>query len=68
MKHRLKTPEGRKPYDRRKATIEPAFGVNKQAMGFRRFPLRGLQAVKGEWSLVSPPFNLKRMHRLYVSA
>jgi hypothetical protein len=48
MKHRLKTPEGRKLYDRLKATIEPAFGVNKQVMGFRRFPLRGLRAAKGE--------------------
>jgi hypothetical protein len=29
MKHRLKTPEGRKLYGRRKATIEPAFGLSK---------------------------------------
>jgi len=68
MKHRLKTPEGRKIYGRRKATIEPAIGVIKQVMGFRQFLLRGLRAVKGEWSLVSSAFNLKRMHRLYVSA
>ena len=68
MKHRLKPPEGRKLYGRRKATIEPAFGVIKQVMGFRHFLLRGLRAVKGEWSLVSSAFNLKRMHRLYVLA
>jgi len=53
---------------RRKATIEPAFGVIKQVMGFRQFLLRGLRAVKGEWSLVSSAFNLKRIHRLYVTA
>jgi hypothetical protein len=53
LKHRLKTPERRKTYGRRKATIEPAFGVIKQVRGFRQFPLRGLRAVKGEWSLVS---------------
>ncbi len=37
-------------------------------MGFRRFLLRGLRAIKGEWSLVCFAFNLKRMHQLYVSA
>lgn len=68
MKHRLKTPEGRNLYGRRKATIEPAFGVIKQVMGFRQFLLRGLRAVKGEWNLVSSAFNLKRIHRLYVLA
>jgi len=68
MKHRLKTPEGRNLYDRRKATIEPAFGVIKQVMGFRQFLLRGLRAVKGEWSLVSSAFKLKRIRRLYVLA
>jgi len=66
MKHRLKTPEGRNLYGRRKATIEPAFGVIKQVMGFRQFLLRGLRAVKGEWNLVSSAFNLKRIHRLSV--
>jgi len=65
---RLKTPEGRKLYGLRKATIEPAIGVIKQVMGSRQFLLRGVRAVKGEWSLVSSAFNLKRMHRLYVSA
>jgi transposase len=68
MEHRLKTPEGRKLYGRRKATIEPAFGVIKQVMGFRQFLLRGVRAAKCEWSLVCSAFNLKRMHRLYVSA
>jgi hypothetical protein len=51
-----------------KATIEPAFGVIKQVMGFRQFLLRGLRAAKGEWSLVSSAFNLKRMHQLSVLA
>jgi hypothetical protein len=68
MKHHLKTPEGRKTYGRRKATIDLAFGVIKQVMGFRQFLLRGLRAVKGEWTLVSSAFNLKRIHRLYVTA
>ena len=61
MKHRLKTPEGRAIYGRRKCTVEPVFGIIKSVLGFRQFHLRGLQAVSGEWTLVSMAWNLKRM-------
>jgi hypothetical protein len=30
-------------------------------LGFRQFPLRGLDSVRGEWSLVTMAWNLKRM-------
>ena len=30
-------------------------------MGFRQFSLRGLEAVRGEWSLVTMSWNIKRM-------
>ena len=63
-KHRLKTPEGKAIYARRKATVETVFGIIKEVMGFRRFHLRGLNAVSGEWTLVSLAWNLKRMHAL----
>src|SRR5271165_3988408 len=61
MAHRLKTPEGRKLYALRKQTPEPVFGVIKSALGFRQFSLRGLDKVRGEWSLVTMAWNLKRM-------
>jgi transposase len=64
MKSRLSTPAGRKIYGQRKGKIEPVFGVIKQVMGFRQFLLRGVDAVRGEWSLVCSAFNLKRMHKL----
>ena len=48
MRHRMKTPEGRALYARRKSTVETVFGVIKEVMGFRRFSLRGLAAVQGE--------------------
>ena len=63
-KHRLKTPEGKAIYSRRKATVETVFGIIKEVMGFRRFHLRGLSAVSGEWTLISLAWNLKRMHAL----
>ncbi|MTI89249.1 MAG: transposase, partial [Balneolaceae bacterium] len=51
-------------YARRKSTVEPVFGIIKQAMGFRQFLMRGLDKVKGEWKLVQCAYNLKRMHAM----
>jgi len=64
MKHRLKTLQGRKLYGLRKQTVEPVFGIIKSVMRFRQFLLRGLEAVGGEWSLVTMAWNIKRMAAL----
>jgi hypothetical protein len=64
MRNKLKTLEGRKMYSRRKSTVEPVFGIIKHVLGFRQFLLRGLEAVSGEWTLVSIAWNLKRMFAL----
>ena len=61
MKHRLKTRKGRQLYGLRKQTVEPVFGIIKSVMRFRQFLLRGLAAVRGEWSLVTMAWNIKRM-------
>jgi transposase len=61
MAHKLKTPEGRALYALRKQTPEPVFGIIKSVLGFRQFSLRGLDKVRGEWSLVTMAWNLKRM-------
>ena len=64
MAWKLKTKAGRACYAKRKSTVEPVFGIIKHVLGFRQFSLRGLDAVGGEWKLVSMAFNLKRMHIL----
>lgn len=64
MVHRLATPEGRQAYALRKQTPEPVFGIVKSVMGFRQFFLRGLDKVKGEWTLVTLAWNVKRMFSL----
>jgi len=64
MQWRLSTQEGRDFYARRKSTVEPVFGIIKHVMGFRRFLLRGLDKVRGEWKLLQCAYNLKRMHAL----
>jgi len=64
MAHRLKTPEGKNLYALRKQTPEPVFGIIKSVMGFRQFSMRGLEKVRGEWSLVTMAWNVKRMFTL----
>jgi transposase len=61
MSHRLQTPEGKKRYAVRKQTPEPVFGIIKSVLGFRQFLLRGLDNVRGEWTLVTMAWNMKRM-------
>ena len=64
MRHRLQTKEGKKRYALRKQTPEPVFGIIKSVLGFRQFLLRGLDKVRGEWSLVTMAWNIKRMFAL----
>lgn len=61
MRKRLRSKPGRARYRRRKALVEPVFGWVKRALGFREFSLRGLEKVRGEWSLVTLALNLKRI-------
>jgi hypothetical protein len=64
MAWHLRTPQGKQLYGLRKQTPEPVFGIIKSVMGFRQFLLRGLDCVRGEWSLVTMAWNIKRMHAL----
>jgi Transposase DDE domain len=61
MKHQLKTRAGRAQYGLRKQTVEPVFGIIKAVMRFRQFLLHGLDAVRGEWSLVTLAWNIRRL-------
>jgi len=67
MGHRLHTPEGKRLYALRKQTPEPVFGIIKSVLGFRQFLLRGLDRVRGEWTLVTMAWNMKRMFVLAVT-
>ena len=64
MAHRMKTLRGRALYALRKQTPEPVFGIIKSAMGFRQFSMRGLAKARGEWSLVTMAWNIKRIFAL----
>ena len=61
MRAKLDTDTGRALYAKRKQTVEPVFGIIKEAMGFRQFLLRGLEKVRGEWRLVCLAYNVRRL-------
>jgi transposase len=63
MQAKLQTPRGRAVYGLRKGVVEPVFGQIKGARGFRRFSLRGLKKIKGEWRLVCLTHNLLKLWR-----
>ena len=64
MAYRLRTPEGRACYGRRKSTVEAVFGQIKRVLGFRQFMLRGFERICGEWTLVATAYNLRRLFQL----
>ncbi len=64
MRRKLKTKAGKAVYAARKTIVEPVFGQIKHARGFRQFLLRGLEKVRGEWSLVCLTHNILKLYRL----
>ena len=61
MAAKVRTPAGRALYARRKVIVEPVFGEIKEARGFRRFLLRGLDNIRGEWCLACLTHNLLKI-------
>jgi hypothetical protein len=47
--------------NQRGSTVEPVFGWIKEAMGFRRWTVRGLEKVQTQWLLVCTAMNLIRL-------
>jgi transposase len=61
MRTKLRRAGHRSRYRLRKQTVEPVFGQMKECRGFRRFLLRGLEKVRGEWSLACIAHNLLKL-------
>ena len=64
MGEKLASDEGRAQYAKRKWISEAPNGWIKEVLGFRRFSLRGVEKVRGEWHLVCLALNIKRMREL----
>ena len=67
MRKKLASLAGQVAYARRKWIAETPHGWIKEGLGFRRFSLRGLQSVQGEWDLVCLALNIKRMSALMAA-
>ena len=61
MGEKLASPAGKARYAQRKWLSEAPNGWIEEGLGFRRFSLRGLAKVRGEWDLVCLALNIKRM-------
>jgi len=64
MRAKLRSPAGQAAYARRKAVVEPVFGVLKQQRGMRQFRTRGLNNVNNEFTLATLAYNITRLHAL----
>lgn len=67
MTAKLRTAAGRALYALRKTIVEPVFGQIKGARGIRRFLLRGLAKVRGEWRLICLTHNLLKLWRYHCA-
>ena len=61
VRRKLMKKKGRLTYALRKQIVEPVFGQIKHVRGLRQFLLRGLEKVKGEWSLWCTTHNLLKV-------
>jgi transposase len=67
MRAKLRSPARQAAYARRKAVVEPVFGVLKQQRGMRQFRTRGLQNVNNEFTLATTAFNIARLHGMMAA-
>jgi transposase len=51
----------REKLKRRKAIVEPIFGIIKQAHNFRRFTYKGIENAKTQWSMICTAVNLRKL-------
>ena len=67
MRAKLRSPAGQAAYARRKAIVEPVFGVLKQQRGMRQFRTRGFENVNNEFTLATLAFNIARLKSLLAA-
>jgi transposase len=64
MRFKLRQPDARRRYARRKTIVEPVFGQLKEARGFTTLSLRGLARAAGEYLLACLAHNLGKLLRI----
>jgi transposase len=66
MRYKMRQPEARQSYARRKTIVEPVFGQLKENRGFTGVSLRGLTLATGEYLLACLAHNLGKLLRVCV--
>ena len=68
MRARLKEPATAEQLRQRPALIERVFGQIKQHEGFRRWTVRGLEAVNAQWAMICCALNLRALYKNWRQA
>jgi transposase len=61
MKRKIDSPDGRRGYGRRFATVEPVFGNLRHNKRLNRFTLRGRRKVNAQWQLYCLVHNIEKL-------
>ena len=64
MRAKMRTERGTALYRRRKALVEPVFGVLKEQRNLSSFRMRSLDKVAIEFALAATAYNLTRLHTM----
>jgi transposase len=64
MRFKLRQPDARRRYARRKVIVEPVFGQFKEDRGFTTFSLRSLALASGEYLLACLAHNIGKLLRV----
>jgi transposase len=64
MRDKMRTEHGGTLYRRRKALVEPVFGVLKEQRNLSSFRMRSLDKVATEFTLATIAYNLTRLHKM----
>ncbi len=64
MNKKIKNDQDKEMMKKGRTTVEPVIGNLKSNVGYRRFRLRGLENVKGEFILVCIGHNVNKMFGL----
>ncbi|MFP4186268.1 MAG: IS1182 family transposase [Thermoplasmata archaeon] len=67
MERKLRTKKGKETYKKRSTSVEPVIGQIKNR-GLGKLLLRGLEKVKGEWTLINLSHNLRKLWKARTSA
>jgi hypothetical protein len=68
MRQRIDSPEARRAYGQRFATVEPVFGNLRFNKGLDRLTLRGRTKVEGQWKLFCLVHNIEKLaHHGYAA-